>query len=190
MGTATNFVVFDKSFQAASLGDASLIAIVTTIQVLLHVVEELLRRNRKEQRRSNGYIKRKRRSLVSIRNEYGNLFERAYRMDYPSFLELHELLKDGIEEYIRKEVTSTNSSANKPFYRKNGKITKQIRLACALRYFAGGSYLDIIMSHSVGKTDFYRSIWAVVHATNECSSLDFQFPSTLAKCQSILMSSL
>ena len=30
MGTATNFVVFDKSFQAASLGDASLIAIVTT----------------------------------------------------------------------------------------------------------------------------------------------------------------
>ena len=33
MGTATNFVVLDKSFQAASLGDASLIAIVTTIHV-------------------------------------------------------------------------------------------------------------------------------------------------------------
>ena len=77
MGTATNFVVFDKSFQAASLGDASLIAIVTTIQVLLHAVEELLRRNRKERHRSNGYIKCKRRSLVSIHNEYGNLFERA-----------------------------------------------------------------------------------------------------------------
>ena len=57
MGTATNFVVFDKSFQAASLGDASLIAIVTTIQVLLHAVEELLRRNQKERCRSNGYIK-------------------------------------------------------------------------------------------------------------------------------------
>ena len=106
-------------------------------------------------------------------------------MDYPSFLELHELLKDGIEEYVRKEVTSTNTSANEPFYRKNGKITTQIRLAYALGYFAGGSYLDIIMSHSVGKTDFYRSIWVVVHAMNECSSLDFQFPSTLAECQSI-----
>ena len=45
MGTATNFVVFNKSFQAASLGDASLIAIVATIQVLLHVVEELLQQN-------------------------------------------------------------------------------------------------------------------------------------------------
>ena len=122
---------------------------------------------------------------MSIRNEYGNLFERAYRMDYPSFLELHELLKDGMEEYVHKEVTSTNTSANEPFYRKNGKITTQIRLACALRYFAGGSYLDIIMSHSIRKTDFYRSIWVVVHATNECSSLDFQFPSTLAECQSI-----
>ena len=155
MGTATNFVVFNKSFQAASLGDASLIAIVTTIQVLLHVVEELLQRKGKERRRSNGYIKRKRRSLVSICNEYGNLFKCAYRMDYPSFLELHELLKDGIKEYVCKKVTSTNSSANQPFYRKNGKITMLIRLACALRYFAGGSYLDIIMSHSVGKTDFY-----------------------------------
>ena len=185
MGTATNFVVFDKSFQAASVGDASLIAIVATIQVLLNAVEELLLQNRKERRRSNGYIKCKRRSLVSIRNEYGNLFERAYRMDYPAFLELHELLKDGIKEYVCKEGTSRNSSANEPFYRENGKITTQIRLACALRYFAGGSYLDIIMSHSVGKTDFYRSIWAVVHATNQCSSLDFQFPSTLAECQSI-----
>ena len=105
-------------------------------------------------------------------------------MDYPSFLELYELLKDGIEEYIRKEGTTTNSSANQPFYRKIGKITKQIRLACALRYFAGGSYLDITMSHAVGKMDFYRSIWAVVHATNKCSFLDFQFPSTLAECQS------
>ena len=122
---------------------------------------------------------------MSILNEYGNLFEHAYRMDYPAILELHELLKDGIEEYICKEGTSTNSSASEPFYRKNGKITTQIRLACALRYFAGGSYLNIIMSHSVGKTDLYRSIWSVVHATNQCSSLDFQFPSMLAACQSI-----
>ena len=106
-------------------------------------------------------------------------------MDYPSFLELHELLKDGIEEYVRKEGTTTNRSANQPFYRKNGKITTQIRLACALRYFAGGSYLDIIMSHAVGKMDFYQSIWSVVHAMNKCSFLDFQFPSTLAECQSI-----
>ena len=42
MWKATNFIVFDKSFQAFSLGDASLLAIVATIQVLLHVLEEFL----------------------------------------------------------------------------------------------------------------------------------------------------
>ena len=48
MMKATNFVVFDKSFQASSLGDASLISIVGTIQVLLGVLEELLRQQRRE----------------------------------------------------------------------------------------------------------------------------------------------
>ena len=132
-----------------------MIAIVAAIQVILHVLEELLRRNCKEQHHSNGYIKCKQRSLISIRNEYGNLFEHAYQMDYSSFLELHNLLKDGINEFVCKEERTTNSSANQPFYRKNRKITTQICLACDLQYFAGGSYLDIIMSHAIGKTDFY-----------------------------------
>ena len=42
MQKATNFVVFDKSFQACSLGDASLLSIVVTIQLLLYVLEEIL----------------------------------------------------------------------------------------------------------------------------------------------------
>ena len=105
MMKATNFVVFDKSFQASSLGDASLISIVGTIQVLLGVLEEHLRQQRRERRQKstllNGYIRWKRRSLISLRNEYGNLFDHAYRMDYASFQRLHEILKDGILHYIR-----------------------------------------------------------------------------------------
>ena len=70
MMKATNFVVFDKSFQASSLGDASLISIVGTIQVLLGVLEELLRQQRRDRRQKstllNGSIKRKRRSLISL----------------------------------------------------------------------------------------------------------------------------
>ena len=88
MRKATNFVVFDKSFQASSLGDASLLSIVGTIQVLLYVLEELLRHQRRECHRKspilNGYIKWKRQSLISLRNKYGNLFEHAYHMDYAS----------------------------------------------------------------------------------------------------------
>ena len=93
MMKATNFIVFDKSFQASSLADASLISIVGMIQVLLGVLEELLRQQRQERRRKslllNGYIKWKRRSLLSLRNEYGNLFDCAYHMDYASFQCLH-----------------------------------------------------------------------------------------------------
>ena len=48
MWKATNFVVFDKCFQVASLGDASLLSIVATIQVLLYVLEELLRQQHRQ----------------------------------------------------------------------------------------------------------------------------------------------
>ena len=68
---------------------------------------------------------------------------------------------------------------------RNGQITTEIRLACTLRYFAGGSYLDITLSHGIGKTDLYRSIWAVVHATNACTTLQFSFPTTSDQCESI-----
>ena len=68
---------------------------------------------------------------------------------------------------------------------RNGPITTEICLACALRYFAGGSYLDIMLSHGIGKTDLYRSIWAVIHATNACTTLQFCFLTTSAQCESI-----
>ena len=190
MMKATNFGVFDKSFQASALGDASLISIVGTIQLLLGVLEELLCQQRRERRRKsmllNGYIKQKRRSLISLCNKYGNLFDRVYRMDYASFQRLHELLKDGILHYIRQSDSSNqNYSPNPSFFVRNGNITTEIRLACALHYFADGSYLDITMSHAIGVTDFYLSVWAVVDATNRCPSLNFQFPTTESECQAI-----
>ena len=143
MRKATNFVVFDKSFQASSLGDASLLSIVGTIQVLLYVLEELLRHQRQECRRKspilNGYIKQKQRSLISLQNEYGNLFKHAYCMDYASLQCLHDLLKDGIVQYIRGSDSSLNYSQNQSFFVRNGNITTEICLACTLHYFAGGS---------------------------------------------------
>ena len=43
--------------------------------------------------------------------------------------------------------------------------------------FAGGSYLHITISHGIGKTDVYRSVWSVIHATNSCKE-EFHFPTT------------
>ena len=52
-------------------------------------------------------------------------------MDYTAFHHLHELLKNGISEYIRKD-PSRRSNGGKCFHYHNGEITTEIRLACAL----------------------------------------------------------
>ena len=93
-------------------------------------------------------------------------------------MSLHELLKPGIDEYVCKNNNSNNEEC---FYRHNGAIRSEIHLAAVLQYFAGGSYLDITISHGIVKTDVYRTVWAVVHATNNCRSteLQFQFPTTV-----------
>ena len=68
---------------------------------------------------------------------------------------------------------------------RNGRITTEICLACTLHYFAGGSYLDITVSHGIGKTDLYHSVWTVVRATNVCTMLQLNFPTTISECKSI-----
>ena len=101
-----------------------------------------------------------------------------------SIQSLHRLLQSGIHEYIINEREINDGNNGLEFYMRNGQITTEIRLACALRYFAGGSYLDITLSHGIGKTDLYRSIWAVIHATNACTTLQFSFLTTSAQCES------
>ena len=72
------------------------------------------------------------------------------------------------------------------FYIHNGEIRSEICLAVALRYFTGGSYLDITISHEIHKTDVYHSVWVVVHAMNRCTRLQFQFPTTAVECKELV----
>ena len=182
----TNVILFDKSYEAHCLGHASLISIITTINLLLVSINDVIKCNKKGGSRPYyPHIKRKRRTLQSLKKEYESLFQCAYRMDYIAFKSLHRLLQSGIQEYLINEREINDGNNGLEFYMRNGRITTEIRLACALRYFAGGSYLDIMLSHGIGKTDLYRSIWAVVHATNACTPLQFSFPTTSAQCESI-----
>ena len=99
-------------------------------------------------------------------------------------------MKQGIQEYITNNNNRTDFSPSSikqlySFYIPNGEISTEIHLATALRYFAGGSYLDISISHGISKTDVYRSVWAVVYATNISTSLQFRFPTTSEECKSM-----
>ena len=48
----------------------------------------------------------------------------------------------------------------------NGLIAGSVRLACALRYFAGGDPSDIGAVYVIGNTDVYNSVWIVVDFVN------------------------
>ena len=58
----------------------------------------------------------------------------------------------GISDYIQND-QARQSNGGKCFHYHNVEITTEIHLACALRLFAGVSYLDIPISHGIGKTD-------------------------------------
>ena len=46
--------------------------------------------------------------------------------------------------------------------------------------------LDILMSHGVGKTDFYKSVWVVVYAVNNADEHMLQFPQIINKCNATI----
>ena len=140
------------------------------------------------QRKIYHHINHRRRTIQSLYREYGSLFSQVYQMDYKAFMRLHELLKEGIKEYISSNNNRINDTTRHDlpsFHIHNGEIRLEIYLAVALRYFTGGSYLDITISHGIGKTDVYCSVWVVVHATNRCPCLKFRFPATAVECQEI-----
>jgi len=48
----------------------------------------------------------------------------------------------------------------------NVTISTEVRLACALRYFSGGSPYDIMVKYGVSHTEMLNSVWYVVEAVN------------------------
>ena len=58
----------------------------------------------------------------------------------------------------------------------NGKIDTSVRLACALRYFAGGLPYDIMVQYGVSHTEMLDSVWYVVEASNKIEGWFIAYP--------------
>lgn len=82
-------------------------------------------------------------------------------MKYETFLNLASELGPYIERAIR-----CRAGNRAPNYIPNGRILPDVRLACAIRWFAGGSVYDIMTTYGVSHTDTMRSCWIVVDAVN------------------------
>lgn len=120
--------------------------------------------------RGRSFRKRQRRSVRDIYEELGDVyFRRAYRMKYDTFNRLASLLSPYIIESSGKKQTSRN-------YLHNGAISPEVRLACALRWFSGGSIYDIMTTFGIGHSDAINSCWYVVDAVNRHPSFTIKYP--------------
>ena len=112
-------------------------------------------------------------------------------MSYESLWKLHDKLKEGIslahKRYLDKMKRQRrarrscsggrrrlNSPAPPPV--PNGKISTSVRLACALRYFAGGSSYDIMAKYGVSHSEVMNSVWYVVEASNQMKDWYITYP--------------
>lgn len=176
----------DTPHSKAALDDikyATLIAVISSLKMTMRAADLTLRAMVKKRIQQRAFIRRRRRTMLDLYVEYGSLFARAYRMSWDTFQKLFNLIKDGILAHIQSE-NGVQNPQPAPFY-CNGPVELDVRMAVALRWFAGGSYLDIIISHGVSKSIVYDSIWAVVEAVNKCKELDLKFPSTPDECEAI-----
>ncbi len=61
---------------------------------------------------------------------------------------------------------------------RNGSVTTSVRLACALRYFAGGLPYDIMVKYGLSHASVYGSVWAVVEAVNTFDEFSIEYPAS------------
>jgi len=113
-----------------------------------------------EKRHAQGPLREGHRALGSferVRAAYGPLFHRAVRMSEPRFF----LLVDTLRPYL-----STSPHALSP----------PLLVFLALRYYAGGSYLDVCAVSGVSSSAFYEAVWTFTDAVPGTPDLQMSMP--------------
>jgi len=98
------------------------------------------------------------------RNIRRGTFRRALRMEKHSFDNLVNLVQHTL---------SVDASMAKL---RRGAIVPELCVFCAIRYFVGGSHLDIIDICGISVPSFYRVIWRTARAINHCAALNIKWP--------------
>lgn len=122
-------------------------------------------------------VPRVRKSVAQVSRELGKTyFRRSFRMSYATFCELFRILKADLIRLI---------DAKKEERSPNGPISPQVRLACGIRFFAGGDAYDIACMFGISHSSVFKSIDFVIDAVNECAVLKIEFPSDHEKQREI-----
>ena len=62
-------------------------------------------------------------------------------------------------------------------------VVPEQRLAITLRFLAGGLALDLLDMAPVALSSVYQIVWSTIAVINTCSSLAFNFDSSLSACR-------
>ena len=106
-----------------------------------------------------------------VRNLSDHQFRVFYRMTQSSFFQLLTLLRPSL---IRNELQGNHGCPN-------GIISPELQLSMAIRWLAGGSYLDIHHFHGVSQAGFFYSKNNVLLAIRQCPELQIVYPSLTDK---------
>ena len=144
----------------------------------LVAVQQLRRLSQRSPRHKGNVIIRQRRTVSSVFYELGGMSRRYFRMSEKSFWKLHELLRCQIGRELEQRVDSVHRKRRESPRKTapNGLICTSIRLAAAIRYFAGGSPLDIALVFGISHKDVMKSVWSVVDSINKTSELAIVYP--------------
>jgi hypothetical protein len=126
-------------------------------------------------------IIRQRRSVGAVYQSLGRrFFRRAYRMSYDSFWVLHSKIENEIMNAVENRCTNTGEyfdPRNAPPV-LNGAISTSVRLAVAIRYFAGGSPYDLCSVYGISYSSVLESVWIMVDAVNNHKEFHIVYPSS------------
>ena len=115
---------------------------------------------------------RRRRSINEIYKQLGPLyFRRAYRMKFSTF----KRLANELRPYIL-QAAGQKGGGRSTRHVPNGRISSDVRLACAIRWFSGGSPYDMMTTYGISHTETLNSYWYVVDAINKHPRFTIKYP--------------
>ena len=139
-------------------------AVMFGIAIAISIVGTVLSRRRRgpNRMRNRGY------ALNEMDAMDESHFKKMFRMSKNAFKQLVIKLEDYVD--IPDEVSAENSAGS--------VVSMRTRLACALRWLAGGSYLDICFEFGVAPGSFYHEggvLWGTLEAIDDAFDLYFPF---------------
>ena len=148
--------------------------VATLVGNVAALATDLFAKDGSGSRRNRTYSCRAR-TRCSIRDIYKQLgplyFRRAYRMKFSTFKRLANELRPYILQAAGQRQGDT-SRRHVP----NGRISPDVRLACAIRWFSGGSPYDMMTTYGISHTETLNSYWYVVDAVNKHPRFTIEYP--------------